>query len=499
MGGLLFSSPVSLISTSDNSNFVTSPKRSFNIFGKNIPLQYEFFTVWRFRKYIVKLLAGAVAFSVIFITMIYFGNMIHAHNASPVEEYVVSFKYNPYSNEDRPITLKEGKEIIYYFSGLDSVEMVDFEQSKNVRHLYDHILIKGKNNVSGNDYSVTTNEGKDKGYNRATNYYKYVCLDVLTLKNYEDIYDIEYLDGLNSENLTANGQYVVVGEGLYGVKGFDFAPGDRITVAEMKKSVTLPAFTDKREMLKQQILNYQFDYKEYTVGAVIHSEDASDSIIVGVNEQDYRRLAGDDRAISQIKVYLKNDTDITAAQTTRISVEEFMSYYDSWTCEYQNGAVYSLVDRRIGLDSFIYLLSAIILVICPLIWIFSQIMFFKKREIEFRTLGYIGIGIKRILGIHVVSGTIIFVLGFVLNFVLGRAACYGIFWLLTSFLPSMGANMVTAASFDSFVPLPIMIICAAVFAFCGMISGIIPFIIFERKLEKERRMIKPIVFDSEDK
>lgn len=498
VGGMLFCPPVSLISTADNSNFVTSPRRSFNLFAKNIPLQYELYSIWRFRKYIIKLIAGAVAFSVIFITMIYFGNMIQAANEAPVEEYVISFKYNPYSKDDRPITLKEGKEIISYLSDLENVEITDFEQSKNVRFLYDHILIKGKNNASGNDYSVTSNECKNLGYNRATNYYKYVCLDSLVLENYEKIYTVEYLEGLNSENLTQSGEYILISEGLYGVQGFTFAPGDKITIAEMKKSVTLPAIADKKETLKQQILNYGFEYKEYTVGAVIHNSDATDCITVGVGEQDYERLAGDKRAISQINVYLKNDTDLSQMKSTRADVEEFMSGYDAWDCEYKNGAVYSLVDKRIGLDSVIYLLAALILIICPLIWIFSQIMFFKKRETEFRTLGYIGIGIKRILGIHIVSGTIIFILGFILNLILGRAACFGIFKLMTSLLPSIGVNSVTSASFDSFVPLPVMIICAAIFAFCGMLSGIIPFMILEKKLERERRTPKSVEFDSED-
>ena len=43
--------PMSLIISQDNSNLVTSPRRSLNIFGTKFPLQYELFTTWRFRKY----------------------------------------------------------------------------------------------------------------------------------------------------------------------------------------------------------------------------------------------------------------------------------------------------------------------------------------------------------------------------------------------------------------------------------------------------------------
>ena len=134
--------------------------------------------------------------------------------------------------------------------------------------------------------------------------------------------------------------------------------------------------------------------------------------------------------------------------------------------------------------ALLYLLSALVLVICPLIWIFSQTMFFRKREPEFRTLGYIGIEMKKILGIHLVSGALIFVLGFVVNFAFSRLACFGIYKLLTALLPRLGVLGVSV-SFDSFVPIEIMLICAAVSALCGTVASIIPFLVYKGKLKKE--------------
>ena len=46
-------SPVTnLIVTEDNSNLVTSPRRSFDFFKLTFPVKYEFASMWRFRKYL---------------------------------------------------------------------------------------------------------------------------------------------------------------------------------------------------------------------------------------------------------------------------------------------------------------------------------------------------------------------------------------------------------------------------------------------------------------
>ncbi len=496
MGSFLFSSPVSLISTSDNSNFVTSPRRSFYIFSKKIPLHYELYSVWRFRKYIVRLISGAVAFSVIFVTMIYWANMVKAENEAPKEEYSVKFAGGAYSEDERERALDEAVEIIDHFNSLDSVDSIVFEQSRNMNVFYDHLLIKNENNLSGNDYSVNSTQKRSEGYTRATNYSRYVCLDEMTLKNYEKNYDVEYLDGLNSSNLTESDQYVVLSEGMYGVKSFDFAPGDKILIAEKISSVPIPGTADRLESLRQQLYNFGFEYREYTVGAVIHDKDATDSIIVGVNENNYSLLTKDKRAISNISVYLKNGTDLETVGRLKNSTEQFMSGYDLWECKYTDEAVYSFVDYRNQLPRLITVLSFLILVICPVIWIFSQVMFFKKRETEFRTLGYIGIGMKKILGIHLVSGVLIFIIGFILNYAFSRIACYILYRLMSVYLPKLSIGGLSV-SFESFVPSWVIVVCAAVSAFCGMISGIIPFILYERKIKKEGQSIKNIDINSE--
>ena len=126
--------------------------------------------------------------------------------------------------------------------------------------------------------------------------------------------------------------------------------------------------------------------------------------------------------------------------------------------------------------------------ISPVVWIFSQVMFYKKREAEFRTLGSIGATLKEIGGIHAVSGALIFVISLVVNLALSRLTCYGIYRIFTSVLPRLGVAGMNV-SFNTFVPFSTVLIYAAVSALCGCVSSLILFILYKKKLERESRLL----------
>ena len=491
VGGLFFKPPVALIAASDNSHFVTSPRRSFNIFGKNIPLRYEAYSIWRFRKYILRLVSGAVAFSVIFTTAVYCANMIKTENEAPIDEYTITFKTSTFVEAQREKANAEGRDIINGLYALPEVEKIDFEQSKSFKYLYDHIILNADQVNAGNTITVNSLEKKGSEFTRAASNCRYVCINSFALLNYERIYDVEYMSGVNAESLAERDDLIIISEGAYGVKSFNFEPGDKIILAEMVESGSIPLVSDPMELLNQQILNYKFEYKEFTIGAVIHDTNASDSIIIGVSENVYYGITHEKSAITEINIALKNQLELGDISSIHEKVDEMMFSYDAWSVECHDAAIDSYVDKKIDLPALLYLLSVLVLVICPLIWIFSQTMFFRKREPEFRTLGYIGIEIKKILGIHLVSGAIVFALGFVFNFAFSRLSCFGIYKLLTALLPRLGV-LGMRVSFDSFVPVEVMLICAAVSALCGTVSSIIPFIVYRNKLKREAEVIKPI-------
>ena len=494
LGGLFLKPPVSLITTADNSNFVSSPRRSFNLFAKNMPLHYETFSAWRFRKYIARLVLGAVIFSVIFVTGVYCANMIRTENDAPSEELVISYRFSTMVNDSRLEANSDARYIIPELVNIENVEKATIEQSKSFANRVDHLLVKPGTEYGGTGFTVASLNEAD-GYTRATNNCRYVCVDELALAIYESLYDVEYLDGYDAESLLNDEGLIIVSEGLYGAKRFDFEPGDNVVVADMTSIDTqLPVVSDPLELLGHQITHCSFKYTEYTVGAVINDTDATESIIIGMNPDTYHKTTGEKRAISEIKVYVSSNVSLEEISALRREVEELMSSYPSWKVKTTDAAVYAIVDDRLNLPGLLYLMSALVLMISPVVWIFSQVMFYKKREPEFRTLGHIGATMKEILGIHIVSGCIIFVVGFIANFILSRLLCYIIYRIFTGFLPKLGL-LGMSVSFDTFVPVSTVLLCAAVSAICGLISALIPFILYKNKLNREIKSVEAINTD----
>ena len=490
LGGLFFKPPVALITTADNSNFVSSPRRSFNLFAKNIPFHYELAAAWRFRKYIARLVLGAVAFSVIFVTGIYCANMIKTENDAPSEELVVSYRFSTMVNDSREEANFDAEFIIPKLQKIKNVEKVTFEQSKSFSNRVDHLLVK-PGTEHGTGFTVPSQNEVD-GYTRALNNCRYVCVDELSFELYEELYDIEYLEGYDAADVLSDDSMIVISEGLYGAKRFDFEPGDKVVVADMTAiNSQWPVVSDPMDLLKHQISHCSFRYTEFTVGAVIHDAEATESIIIGLNPDAYFKTTGEKKATSLIKVFVSSNISLEDISALRGEVSELISAYPSWKVKTTDAAVYSIVDDRIDLPSLLYLMSAMALMISPLVWIFSQVMFYKKRESEFRTLGHIGATMKDILGIHIVSGVIIFVVGFIANFALSRIFCYAIYRVFTGLLPRLGVLGMNV-SFDSFVSVSVVLLCAAVSAICGLISSLIPFILYKSKINKEFKSVETI-------
>ena len=173
----------------------------------------------------------------------------------------------------------------------------------------------------------------------------------------------------------------------------------------------------------------------------------------------------------------------------RDQVKEIMSNYTAWSSHTTDAAVFAIVDTRINLPGLLYLMSILVLLISPVVWIFSQIMFYKKREAEFMMLHSMGATMKEIGFLHLTSGALIFVVSFVINLALSRLLCYVIYRIFTSVLPHLGI-LGMSVSFNSFVPLSTVIAYATVCAVCGFTSSIIPYLFYKRKILKEEKALK---------
>ena len=84
--------PMSLIIAEDNSNLVSSPRSTKFLSGDKFLRIYEMLGMWRFRKYYLKLLVSAVAFSAIFICGVYITDMNANTQKDAIKEFDIHSK-----------------------------------------------------------------------------------------------------------------------------------------------------------------------------------------------------------------------------------------------------------------------------------------------------------------------------------------------------------------------------------------------------------------------
>jgi hypothetical protein len=208
--------PMSLIVAQDNSNLVTSPRRSFSILGKSMPLHYETYTTWRFRTYFIKLIATATAFSALFLCGLYIRQMVQTTLNDSITEFELT------ANED----IDDGT--IDMIMDIDGVSYCYWNSNVTIASLNsDHLLLTEQQASSAAGYTVPSTENAT--YTIATNQYQYTAFDeaLIDMIVEYDLYDIEGdpYSVLTQENT------VIISDSLANTKMFDFKVGDKIMLA----------------------------------------------------------------------------------------------------------------------------------------------------------------------------------------------------------------------------------------------------------------------------
>ncbi|MBR6917329.1 MAG: ABC transporter permease [Clostridia bacterium] len=497
-------SPMSLIRTDDNSNYVSSPRRSFNLLGKKFPKQYELYSIWRFRKYNIQLLTSAIAFCALFIVGLYMGKVYDTSIEYSKPQYVVSLSetgkcYNPGAKGDASgvKTYTQGETDLPAVSasdlGLDRIpEITKIEQYGESRgnsttdnegnvtvienfsspmtkaeYISSHTLIPSNRAVFLTNFLNSTEK---EGY-KAVNEVIYKATDWEQIKFFDD--SGYHYDGNLQDVLKTDKNYCIVGDSISNMKKFDLQPGDTIMIAtKVSQYKNVDSNVSGRSLLKQQLQYFKFEYTEFTVAAVIHDIPCDDLPVYVLGDQ-YKKVTGINPNAVTLNIY--TDPDISNERTIEI-MDEIKEYgFESV------GPVTVLSTRRAALQSIdadkhtstLYIvISILILTISPLIWFFNQILYYKKREKEFNIIQSMGAKKSDIRKIYLLGGISMAIMSLVVSILLSYIASYVVYYFVNVILPSINKETIR---FTFYLPWYALVISAVVSVACGFFSTYVPY------------------------
>lgn len=495
--------PVRLLAAADNTSLVSSPRRSFFLFGESFPGKYELYGFWRMRKYYLRLVLSAVLFAAFFVSGLYIAELESHHNQLDTYEYLVAYRPAGYFEVEENQLDEDGNLVPPWTPTAEEAEMVngdvelfleEMEDIPGVSHAEWEVRMPGGYTLShllltpgqihGNSNYVASDERASEGYKWAANDYEYTAIDKTwidsMLRNGLCTFEGDPYALLTGENM------VIIGEEIYNKKMYDFAPGDQILVAVCEESVPLRGFFDPKELLRAQVKYFEFRYETYTVCAVAHGLDSGNNILFGITYDDFAPLTGIPAARTDLKVYMENGTDMDTVSAAEVAIRESISYFKDWRVTPTGNFFEAQVKSVKNDDAVILTLAVCLLLVSPMIWYFSQIMFYRKRRNEFAILHALGAPDGSFARLHRLAGGVLSGLAFLCTVLLTLLCNYLVYTFVNTLLPKF--FMTESVHYEFALSWPALVLCVVVSVLCGFLSCELPYRLFTKPDVGTRRV-----------
>ncbi len=479
--------PIWMLTGQDLSGLVSSPRRSLRLFGASFPGRYELFTFWRMRKYYAGLILSAVLFAALFVSGLYIARIQEAGAEVPAYEYIISYPATadaesetgedggvilPTVDADTAAMLRsDGDVFIPSVAGLPSVSYVWWQAECRAGTCMSHLLIRPEHTgrVAGS-YAVSSDERASDGYTFAIQNYTYVAVDDLWLETVTEN-GLGTVEGDPSAVLT-DPHSIIVTEDIYNQSAYSFSPGDKVVVATLlKQNSALSAVADERAALRQQIAGCSFTYEEYTVCAVVRGMTSRDSILFGVGYDTFETLTGKPAVRDTLYVYMDSEASFEEVRSAESAVRREVSYFSGWTVSRTGNYFRARVQNGRGTPDVIRWLSVLTLAVSPAVWLFSQIMFYRKRRGELSLLRALGARRGRIACLFPLAGSVLSALASLVTVVLVSLCNRAVYLLIAVLLPKL--HLTDAFPYAYSLSLPALLLCVGISLVCGFLSCVV--------------------------
>ncbi len=497
--------PVRHLAAVDHTALVRSPKRSFFLFGQSFPGKYELYGFWRMRKYYLRLVLSAVFFAAIFVSGLYMAEMEGYHNGLDPGEYRLAYRpadyYASLPPDEGETGEEETAEIPAWTPDAEEAELIRGDVDVFLPELYaiegvhhaewavsitggytlSHLLLRPGQLYNADNYVVSSRERASEGYAWAMNNYAYTAVDETWIDNMIEkelcAFEGDPYAVLREERM------LIISEDVYNDQTYDFSPGETVIVAVCEESGKMNLITDPKELLRQQIKLYTFRYETYTIAAVARGMNSESNIVLGVTYDDYATLTSTVPARTELTVYMENGTDLDTVRAAEGKIRRLLRPFKDWlvlpTGNYFDAQVHSLKND----GAIILTLAVCLLLVSPMVWHFSQILFYRKRRGEFAILQALGAGDAAFARLHRLVGGVLSGVAFLATVGLACLCNYVVHFTVTTLLPKL--HLAPGIHYDFSLSLPALAACVVVSVLCGFLSCEIPYRLLLR--EQARR------------
>lgn len=510
--------PVQHLIADDNSNLIRSPRHSTSLVGATFPGSISRLSFKRFGKYTLRLLATALSFAMFFVALITIGDCYQRMLEVPAPLYQVDFYVPSYfadpeedgdekeenETEDTEVTNPETSDetepekpeseeevwIDYSIYGYTEEMRKAFSEMPHLgtilkkcyypaRGIRSHVRFDESAAKIGSGGVSFSSGGVDWRYQINLDYQS---LDEEIIASFAYLgYEIEG----SLESVVTEPNTIAVTDSFMGAVKFDWEIGDVIYIAKVAEPVSaaqsveqeMMYVTDEDKILLAYLKQCNFEYTAYTVGAIISDMPTEANWSIFLNAEDFSTVTGFEPLYESVKIYAKQG--ITEAEETEMYhwLQKASLAYKDITVTDLHTRLSHQIDENKNYVGVFTLFAVVLLLICVIVWLISQILFYYKRRGEFELYLAIGAPLDGIRKLFLqdallyagVSAGLFALLAIPVSWIIHRAIGY-----VTIFI---GGDML--ASFD--LHLSAYLIGIAVCGLCGFVSTMIPYYTYQKQ------------------
>ena len=447
--------PLKLLSAADNSNEVVSPRTSFNLRKRKkkvFPRQYALYSVFRFRKYYLRLSVltalCAAAFLCFFREADYDDELV----STPVQDFEITYASYSDDYEADILSMNEKIERIEKPNGALEVKATD---------LLSHALFPKSESAFFNDFLDYVSE--DYGKTRATMMVSFYPADE---KIISQLGKQGTVTG-NPEEILTDTKKVIVSDSVNNRKVLDLKPGDKVYLAEMVRppSEELPFMEAGNELLRLMLDSTVFRYQEYTVAAVVSDMPTGTFLPIYFSDSEYSARTGKSVNYTKINAYLKPGLTALERDNAEKELRDWMAYDHAEVRALHSQEKTAIRGFR-STGARMRLIGLILLLGAPLFWFFAGGLFERKRKGEITVLRSLGASRSELHGLAATEGILTAAVGTLTALAFSLLSMF-VFWFVISKLAAVGGYLARPYFEVPVLPLLLALAVQGVSAFYG--------------------------------
>ncbi len=327
-------------------------------------------------------------------------------------------------------------------------------------------------------------ENPDDSSEKVTLYADYYAADgdivEFIEKNFE--YEGNALALIQSEN------NIIISDSVNNSRELKIKPGDKITVRvytgpkNIGKDPTKDNVIDGERYLQNLINNGLFEEKEFTVCAVIKNMNTTENLPIFMSEDDYKALTGKTPIYNSVSVYVDPTLGNNDIDELYDNIKYWASQYSDTEVTHLNSLAEGRAERETQKLPILYTFAAMLLILAPLFWFFSQIMFYNKRAREFELLRDMGATEKTVKRIFVYDGMVMAALGCIALAVMSAVGIAVIYLFTVKISPYIVQSVMARYSFK--MPIIPILAAMAVTAVSAFFASVVSYKINKKNAKK---------------